>query len=86
MIWNDNQCPNIGGSHLGVTGTLEQCKDACVSKIGCTAINYSPDYGCALRECGQPVPEPKWLLRWKGMGHIYNGYFLAEGGTITSYR
>ena len=87
MVWSDDECDNIGGKHLGTTGTLEQCKDGCLAKNECTAINYSPDHGCTFRKCGQPVPDPEWDLNKKGkeqnwLKRPFNGYYMVGGGNI----
>jgi len=69
-IWNDGQCPNIGGRN---GKTLRQCKQLCANTAGCTAINYSPTVAngaCIFRKCGNAVPKPK--VDYKG----YNGYHM----------
>jgi len=75
-IWNDGQCPNIGGKN---GKTLRQCKQLCTNRAGCTAFNYSPTVAngaCIFRKCGNVVPTPKKNL--KG----YNGYHMDYCGGL----
>ena len=69
-IWSDGQCQNIGRDNYY---SLDQCKNACLEKTGCTAINRRHGNDCVFRACTQPVPDPAW----KKNG--YNGYYVAKG-------
>ena len=71
-IWSDDQCPNHG---IGNNANLDRCKNSCLQKAGCTAINYSPGTACVLRACTQPVPAPTWQY------NDYNGYYVSELNT-----
>ena len=76
-IWLDDQCSNIGsGGQLN----LEDCKNACLGKPGCNAINFLQNINCALRKCPQPVPDPQ------GQSDRYKGYFISPHTPVNTSK
>ena len=70
MIWTNDECPNIGSDD---SNSLDKCKQSCLDKNGCTAINYKDGVNCVLRQCTEPVPNPSWSLNG------YEGHYLTKG-------
>merc|ERR1712106_889470 len=56
LIWSDGQCLPIGN---GPKNDEQDCKDSCMRKPSCNAINFSEaTKDCEHRACPIPIPSP----------------------------
>ena len=76
-IWPDEECPNIGTSSPEINGKhsdLNECKESCLTKHRCNAINYHAVGDiCVMRSC-KAMNHPTNHNSWSNPGWV--GYRL----------
>ena len=71
-VWGAEQCSNI---EIISGKTVDECKQACLKKTGCTAISTNSMKECKLKGCPQPVSPPESTeIGWSGH-YLLNGNY-----------
>jgi len=70
--FSDSECPNLGV----MSNDLQGCKDACLRRTNCTAVNYNAvTTTCVLRGCKIPVKGPS-----SNNHDDFDGFWLSSPG------